>query len=131
MIKLLISKLSENRCFILFSVIGLCNTLVHTSFVVFFAELLKFNAILSNILAFFISNIASYLLNSKYTFSRQISYEGYFRFLNVSLFSLILVIFFSSMVELLGGHYSVSIILIVLVSPVLTYLLHNRFTFMK
>jgi putative flippase GtrA len=62
------NKIIPNANFFIYSLIGIVNTSIHSFSVFVFIEKINLDIIISNVLAFFISNIISYILNSSYTF---------------------------------------------------------------
>ena len=115
--------------FIRFGLVGVANTVVHAGIVIVLMEALAPPAFVANGVAFMFANLVSYALNSRFTFKTPISFMGYRRFLLVSLVSLALTLLITSLVEYLGWHYGVGLIMVILVVPVLNYLVMKIWAF--
>ncbi|QXI34964.1 GtrA family protein [Pseudomonas promysalinigenes] len=126
MIKLIPSRYHE---FIRFGLVGVANTVVHAGIVVALMETLAPPAFIANGIAFGFANVMSYLLNSRFTFQTPASFLGYRRFLAVSLLSLGLTLLITSVVEYLGLHYAVGLVMVIFVVPVLNYLVMKLWAF--
>ena len=115
--------------FIRFGLVGVANTAVHAGIVIALMELLAPPAFIANGIAFCFANVMSYLLNSRFTFRIPASLLGYRRFLAVSLVSLGLTLLITSVVEYLGLHYAVGLVMAIFVVPVLNYLVMKLWAF--
>ncbi|WP_095048547.1 GtrA family protein [Pseudomonas sp. Irchel s3h9] len=115
--------------FIRFGLVGVANTAVHAGIVIMLMEACVPPAFVANGVAFFFANLMSYTLNSRFTFRLPMSFLGYRRFLLVSLVSLALTLLITSVIEFLGWHYGVGLILAILVVPVLNYLVMKVWAF--
>ncbi|MGE1084315.1 GtrA family protein [Pseudomonas shirazensis] len=115
--------------FIRFGLVGVTNTAVHAGIVIALMEILAPPAFVANGVAFCFANVMSYLLNSRFTFKMPASLLGYRRFLAVSLVSLGLTLLITSAVEYLGLHYSVGLVLVIFIVPVLNYLVMKLWAF--
>ncbi|AUA32235.1 GtrA family protein [Pseudomonas sp. SGAir0191] len=126
MIKLIPARYYE---FIRFGLVGVANTAVHAGIVVALMETVAPPAFIANGIAFCFANVMSYLLNSRFTFRTPASFLGYRRFLAVSLLSLGLTLLITSVVEHLGLHYAVGLVMVIFVVPVLNYLVMKLWAF--
>ena len=115
--------------FIRFGLVGVANTMVHAGIVIALMEALAPPAFLANGVAFVFANLMSYSLNSRFTFKIPVSFLGYRRFLLVSLVSLALTLLITLVVEYLGWHYGVGLIMVILVVPVLNYMVMKVWAF--
>ncbi|EJN18800.1 putative membrane protein [Pseudomonas sp. GM78] len=115
--------------FIIFGLVGVANTAVHASIVIALMEIFAPPAFVANGVAFVFANLMSYALNSRFTFKTPVSFLGYRRFLVVSLVSLALTLLITSIVEYLGWHYGVGLVMVILVVPVLNYLVMKIWAF--
>ena len=115
--------------FLLFAVIGVFNTLTHAMSVIAFVELFQAHPTLANTLAFFVANTVSYFLNSRYTFKAAASLSRYKRFLLASSFALLATVLLSSFAEWMHWHYLIGLMLVIFISPVLTFTLQKQWTF--
>lgn len=109
--------------------IGIINAMIHTILVVFSVEKLGLHPGLSNAIAFSIANIFSYFANRRWNFRGTASLQQYGRFLSVSLLGLTTTILISSVVEWIGWHYLIGLVLVFVALPVFTFLLHWKWTF--
>ncbi|MBA1204478.1 GtrA family protein [Pseudomonas capeferrum] len=115
--------------FIRFALVGVANTLAHALVVVALMEALSPPAAVANGVAFVFANLMSYTLNSRFTFRMPMSFAGYRRFLLVSLVSLALTLLITSAVEYAGLHYSIGLLMVIFVVPVLNYLVMKIWAF--
>lgn len=115
--------------FIRFGLVGVTNTAVHAGIVVTLMELFAPPAFAANGVAFMFANVMSYILNSRFTFRTPASFLGYRRFLLVSLVSLALTLAITSLVEFLGWHYAVGLLMVIFVVPVLNYMVMKLWAF--
>jgi putative flippase GtrA len=115
--------------FIRFGLVGVANTVVHAGIVIALMEAFVPPAFVANGVAFVFANLMSYVLNSRFTFKTPLSFLGYRRFLLVSLVSLGLTLLITSVVECLGWHYSVGLIMVILLVPILNYMVMKIWAF--
>ncbi|WP_249582808.1 GtrA family protein [Pseudomonas viridiflava] len=115
--------------FIRFGLVGVANTAVHAGIVIALMEVFAPPAFVANGVAFIFANLMSYALNSRFTFRTPVSFAGYRRFLLVSLVSLALTLLITSIVEYLGWHYGIGLIMVIFVVPVLNYLVMRMWAF--
>ncbi|WP_060482514.1 GtrA family protein [Pseudomonas sp. NBRC 111119] len=126
MIRLIPQRYHE---FIRFGLVGVTNTAVHAGIVVLLMEVFAPPAPVANGVAFLFANVMSYMLNSRFTFRMPVSFLGYRRFLLVSLVSLALTLAITSLVEFLGWHYAVGLMMVIFVVPVLNYVVMKLWAF--
>jgi putative flippase GtrA len=119
------------RDVLVFGIIGVVNTLLHSGMVVLLVERAQVWPVLANVAGFALANTASFFANSYLTFRRRPTLALYWKFLLVSMGSLGLTVLLSGIAELLHWHYLIGLAMVLLCGPVLTYLLHKRFTFRK
>lgn len=117
--------------FFTFAIIGVVNTLVHSSIVIVFVEKLMLNPTFANTIAFFIANIASFFMNAHFTFKLAPTLKRYKRFFLASLSTLILTILLSSFAEFMHWHYLIGLALVILAGPILTFILQKKWAFAK
>lgn len=120
---------NAKREFLFFGLIGILNTLLHSSAVIVSVEFFSINPIIGNIIAFFIANVFSFSMNSKYTFKVSYTWNRYIKFLIASQVSLILTIIFSSLAEYMEWHYLIGLLLVIFIAPLLTFLVQKTFVF--
>jgi len=112
-----------------FTIIGIVNTFVHGSVLVFAVEWLGFAVVMAHLIAFCVANIFSYVMNSRLTFFAPLSIARYIRFLLTSLLALGLTLLLSLLMNHNGFHYLVGFLLIVLLVPILSFLLMKFWAF--
>lgn len=120
---------NAKREFLFFGLIGILNTFIHSSAVIISVEFFSINPIIGNIIAFFIANVFSFSMNSKYTFKVSYTWTRYMKFLIASQVSLILTILFASLAEYMRWHYLVGLLLVIFIAPLLTFLVQKTFVF--
>jgi putative flippase GtrA len=118
-----------NKQFLIFCAFGAVNTLVHGSAVIIQVDSLGFNQVPANIVAFFIANILSYAMNSRFTFDQRLSLGRYLKFLGSSLATLVITLVISTAGEMLSLHYLVTTATLIVVAPVITFTLLKKFAF--
>lgn len=117
--------------FLKFGTIGVLNTLLHSAIVVLAYGSLGIPVIIAHIIAFWLVNAFSYLLNTYLVFCKPVSLSGYLKFIAVSSFSLAATISVATLCELAGLDYRIGLVIVILVSPPVTYILQKVFTFQK
>lgn len=118
--------------FVLFCCIGVINTLVHGSLLVFFVELVQFSVILAHAFSFLAANMASFVLNSFFTFKQPITLSSYIKFLIASAISMGLTLSIAWCAETFFKlHYLVGFTLIIFLVPPFSFLLTKFWVFKK
>lgn len=112
-----------------FGLIGIANTTIHAGIVVFLVEARFTSQVPANLIAFCIANVFSYYANARTTFRSSMSWMGYARFLKVSLLSLFLTVSISSFAQAMSLHYVFGLMLVIVLGPILTFVLHRIYTF--
>ncbi|MBY0149495.1 GtrA family protein [Neobacillus niacini] len=104
---MLVSKELFHR-FIKYSVVGCLSILIYFLSVFVLVELLGKNPILGSTLSFVIMTFISFLLNRKFTFGSDFSYQKFLRFLAVSAIGFTLNFFIMYLVvNILSLHYTI------------------------
>jgi putative flippase GtrA len=116
---------------LVFGLIGVCNTAVHASAVVFLVERALAMPVAANVAGFALANTFSYFANAWLTFRQRPSWVLYGRFALVSLGSLLLTMALSALAEYWHWHYLAGLAMVILCGPVLSFALHKLFTFAK
>ncbi|MEO5932759.1 MAG: GtrA family protein [Duganella sp.] len=114
-----------------FAVVGAINTALHSGAVVALVEPGLTGPVLANAAGFALANTFSYFANARLTFRQRPSWALYRRFATVSMGSLGLTLALSTLAQAMRWHYLWGLLLVLLSGPVLTYLLHLRFTFRR
>ena len=83
----------------------------------------------ANGLAFVIANIISFVINTLWSFSSKLEGERLLKFLVVTLISFSLTLFIAWGAGFLGLHYLTGVLLIICIVPMLTFLMHNYWTY--
>lgn len=112
-----------------FAVTGLFITLLHVVVAMLMVEVLKASPSVANGVAFVVSALTSYLINTLWSFSARLRGYTLFRFTCVSLIGFAVSMLIARMVEHAGFHYGIGIAGVVLIVPVLTFLLHSKWTY--
>ena len=120
---------SVYREMLLFGVIGASITFLHSATVIMLVEGSIADPVPANITGFAVANAFSFLANSFLTFRRRPTWDLYWKFLRVSLLSLALTVFLSTLAVVVGWHYLVSLILVIFCGPPLTFLLYKGYAF--
>jgi putative flippase GtrA len=121
--------LARYRAFLVFGVIGVINTLLHSGTVILLVETGLTGPVAANVAGFAVANTVSFFANCRYTFHAAPDWQRYRKFLAVSMLSLTLTVALSWLAETMGWHYLVGLLLVLLFGPVLTFALHRAFTF--
>lgn len=118
-----------NMPFFRFGIIGVLNTIIHGSILSLLVGFLSFNVISSNLMAFIVANVFSFLLNSFFTFKTKATLLLYYRFLLSSLLSLALTLFISYISFSLGFSYLIGFGFIVILVPVFSFFIMKAWAF--
>jgi putative flippase GtrA len=116
--------------FIKYSVVGCISILIYYLTVFVLVELLGKNPLFGTAVSFIIMSYFSFLLNRKFTFGSDFSYQKLLRFLAVSAigFTLnFLIMYF--VVNVLSLHYSIGEVVTTLIIPIINFILNNYWTF--
>ncbi|MFI8557826.1 GtrA family protein [Pseudomonas putida] len=127
--KLAIKYLPLLRKAFRFSLTGILMTLIHASIVILLVSSVSLPPPISNGLAFALATIASYLINTLWSFSAPLHGRTLSRFILVSIFGLCVSIFISWIIQLAGYSYLVGIAGVAVTVPVVTFFLHTTWTY--
>ncbi|WHY03266.1 GtrA family protein [Neobacillus sp. DY30] len=116
--------------FIKYSAVGCISVLIYYISVFVLVELFGRNPILGSAVSFVIMTYFSFLLNRRFTFGSDFSYNKLIRFLAVSAigFTLNTVIMFL-VVNVFTLHYAVGEVVTTLIIPIINFILNNYWTF--
>jgi len=112
-----------------FAVVGIGSTVLHIAVASALIEVARYTAGEANGIAFMIATLASYWLNTRWTFHAPLALGSLSRFLLVAVFGLILTVGIASAIEKVGYHYLVGISLVVTIVPALTFWIHTLWTY--
>lgn len=116
--------------FIKYSIVGCLSVLIYFLSVFVLVELFDKGPIFASTLSFIIMTYISFLLNKKYTFGNNFSYNQLWRFLVVSAigFTLNFGIMYL-VVNILSLHYVIGELITTLIIPIINFILNNYWTF--
>lgn len=112
-----------------FGIAGVMSTLVHIAVAVACVDGAGLPPVASNGLAFLIANVFSYFAHTYWSFSHQPRPKSFLRFFVVSLIGLGSALMISWAVEQHGMHYLYGIAFTIVALPMVTFLLHNFWTY--
>ncbi|MGZ4954216.1 MAG: GtrA family protein [Methylobacter sp.] len=115
--------------FLIFGLIGVFNTLVHSGIVIALVEGKLAGAVAANTLGFIGSNTFSFFMNCRLTFKSPPSRVLYRKFVLVSLTSLVMTVSLSLFAESMKWHYLAGLLLVIIFGPLLTFFLHKTYAF--
>ncbi|GAB3380847.1 GtrA family protein [Massilia agri] len=121
--------LERHRALLLFGMIGVANTLLHSATVIALVEGVLLHPVAANVAGFAVANTFSFFANCRLAFRQPPSWRRYRSFLAVSLLSLALTIGLSALAEAMAWHYLAGLLMVLLFGPVLTFALHKAVTF--
>ena len=111
-----------------FSGIGLINTAIHVFVVIALVEAFDVHSVVSNWAGFAAANVFSYWANSRWNYRTSLSPIRYVRFLIVSVLGLVITGLMSGFASFQGWHYLVGTAMVLLSLPLLTFYIHDRWT---
>ncbi|OPA87013.1 hypothetical protein BFW88_20005 [Pseudomonas fluorescens] len=112
-----------------FCCVGVLNTVVHISLVLFQVEVFLLAPPTANVIAFFFANITSYFLNSAWTFKKNISAGVYIKFFIVSLIGLAISWSAVWLATYFQMHYLIGVVVSILLVVIVGYTLNRHFVF--
>ncbi|MFD1264110.1 GtrA family protein [Thauera mechernichensis] len=120
------NTLKEFKCYIL---TGISSTGVHILITLCCIELFKTPPPISNGIAFVFATIFSYLINSSWTFTKNINKSNFLKFLIVSLIGLLSILSATSVIQLLNIDYMFGLAFVVCIISPIIFALHKKWTF--
>lgn len=112
-----------------FGLVGLINTLIHAVILFAAVEVSKLHPVVGNFMAFLGANMASFIMNSYWTFKTAPEVRRYGKFLTSSLLALGLTLGIAGVFEFLDIHYGLGFLCIILLVPALNYWMLKRWAF--
>ena len=118
-----------NRQALRFGVTGLLVTAIHVSIATVCLHFLLPTSSIANGIAFVISTIISYLINTTWSFSTPIHKRNLIRFGIVSCIGLFFAMTISGAAQYYGLPHAYGIFFVICTIPLLNFLLHNYWTY--
>jgi putative flippase GtrA len=112
-----------------FGLVGLINTLIHAVILFAAVEVSKLHPVVGNFMAFLGANMASFIMNSYWTFKTAPEVRRYGKFLTSSLLALGLTLGIAGIFEFLAIHYGLGFLCIIFLVPALNYWMLKRWAF--
>jgi len=112
-----------------FALSGLIVTGLHVLVATVFIQLVLPSQSFANGVAFVVSSLISYLINTTWSFSSPLHRKNLFRFCIVSFIGLCLAMLISGTAQRCGLHYWYGIVSVVFTVPPVTFLLHSLWTY--
>jgi len=120
---------SGNRQVVRFAMTGLLITVIHVSIATACLRYLFSTSALANGIAFIISTIISYLINTTWSFSTPLHKKNLFRFGIVSCIGLFFAMTISGTAQYFGLPNAYGVFFVICTVPLLNFLLHNYWTY--
>ena len=114
---------------ITFSLIGLSNVGIYLLLVSFFIYLTELNLSFINGLAYLLSALYSFYLNTIFTFKQALNKLKLIKFLTASLFLSLLASVITAIILFFEFQYWISVIVVIFGLPILSFLIHKRWSF--
>lgn len=115
--------------FVRFCITGGLTTVVHVMVVMMCVHALGFAPVTANGTAFVVANLLSYLVHTYWSFSDAPAVQNLRRFIVVSLGGLGCAVLVAWAVQVAGWHYLYGTGLTILVLPIVSFLMHNFWTY--
>lgn len=112
-----------------FTVTGIFVTGIHAASAIALMHLFTLSPPAANGSAFIIATIISYLINAKWSFSAQLHGRTFARFCVVAILGFLSATLVAWIVQILGFHHLIGIAAVVTIVPLITFILHNFWTF--
>ncbi|MGF6114037.1 GtrA family protein [Pseudomonas sp. ADAK2] len=112
-----------------FAVTGLFVTALHAVVAVLFIHFVMPMPPLANGVAFAVATVASYLINTTWSFSARLHGRTLLRFMMVSAAGFLLAMFVAWAAQFAGLNYLLGIGAVALTLPAFTFVLHNFWTY--
>jgi putative flippase GtrA len=114
---------------ITFSLIGLSNVGIYLLLVSFFIYLTELNLSFVNGLAYLLSAVYSFCLNTIFTFKQAFNKLKLVKFLTASLFLSLLASVITAIILFFEFQYWISVIVVIFGLPILSFFIHRRWSF--
>jgi|TARA_B110000467_G_C18184275_1_gene402345 putative flippase GtrA len=111
-----------------FVLVGITNVLFYFAMVYFFLLILDLNPVIANGVAYFVTSIYSYAMNSFITFQLAFSFSKLLKFIVASIFLSLLASLITKLILFFGYDYAVSMFVIILGLPVISFSIHKHWS---
>ncbi|MFZ4791973.1 MAG: GtrA family protein [Candidatus Competibacteraceae bacterium] len=112
-----------------FALVGSFVTVLHIIVATILIEFLYIHPSISNALAFLCSNLVSYILNTVWSFEKSLNYQSFVRFFTVSFVGFLVTVSIASFAQMMGWHYQIGIAMIVIIVPIISFIIHKKWTY--
>lgn len=112
-----------------FLITGILVTALHAVIAVILIHNMTLKPPLANGAAFILATIASYIINTRWSFSSKSSHHVIFKFCAVSIIGLHISVSVAWIAQELGISYLFGIFFTAIISPAITFTLHNFWTY--
>ncbi len=110
-----------------YGLIGGLSTLIHMSVAFLYLYYVSKALFVANIVGFFTAYLFSYVVQSRFVFSHALSWKKALKYFSVQFSSLLMALFISEQVDFVNTY--VQTVIVVLVIPLITYVIHKMWTF--
>jgi len=114
-----------------YALIGVSNTLTYSLIVWLLTRFVSFNQLYANIAAYVAVSSLSFWMNARWSFGKKPGVANYARFQLVAVLGLIASAILGHLGDRFEWHFLVTVFLIGLTIPVISFLLHRSFSFSK
>jgi putative flippase GtrA len=114
-----------------YALIGICNTLTYLLIVWLLTGYLAFSQLYANIAAYISVSSLSFWMNARWSFQKKPGVMNYARFQLVAVLGLIASAFLGHLGDRFDWHFLITVFLIGLTIPAISFLLHRSFSFSK
>ena len=112
-----------------FLITGILVTSVHAVIAVILIHNMILKPPLANGVAFILATVTSCVINTRWSFSSKLSHHVIFKFCTVSIIGLLISVSVAWVAQELGVSYLFGIFFIAIISPAITFILHNFWTY--
>lgn len=114
-----------------YAFVGVCNTLVHLAVVLIVLNIIGLGQMVANSIAYVVSSIFSFFMNSKWSFRQKPNSRNFSRFQVVTLVGLLV----SSGIGFAGDYFNwnfiVTVLYVAVAVPFVSFMLHRKYTFTR
>ncbi len=112
-----------------FLITGIFVTAVHVVIAVILINKMTLNPPLANGAAFIFATVTSCIINTRWSFSSKLSHHVMIKFSIVSIIGLLVSVSVAWIAQELGVGYLFGIFFVAIISPAITFILHNFWTY--